>query len=279
MKRLLLASVAGVALMVGAPADAADLGVRPTYKAPPPVAAPVPVFSWTGFYIGANVGYSWGKWAASSNQRLFAFESFSNEPDVDGWLGGLQAGYNFQSGQWVLGLEGDIQITGEKRTHSWTDPGTNCNQDQDLIPPQCNAGPAFVSHEWRLPWFGTLRGRAGVLAAPTWLLYVTGGLAFGESKYDFAFSQPGAGLFQAFSNSVTKAGWTVGGGLEAAIGYGWTAKLEYLFIDLGTQSINTVDLDGNPLNIEHKIRDNIVRVGLNYRFGLGKGKGPVVASY
>jgi outer membrane immunogenic protein len=271
-KQLFLLAAAAFALTI-APALAADLAPKPVYKAPP---APVaPVYTWTGLYVGANAGYSWGPWDASSNQQLFATEVFTDRAKVNGALGGLQAGYNQQYGQWLLGLEADIQITGERDKHTWTDPGSNCLLDDVLIPPTCGGGPASVSHEWKFPWFGTLRARGGLLATPNWLLYATGGLAYGESDYDFSFSQPGAGRAQTISSHVTKAGWTAGGGVETLFASNWSAKLEYLYLDLGTHAVDTRDVDGAPLHIEHRVRDHILRLGLNYHFNAA----PVVARY
>ena len=295
MKKLTLTTVA-LALAAAGSAGATDLPPTPVYKAP--VMAPLPVYDWTGFYVGANVGYSWGAWDASSNQSVFNFESTSASPRLDGWLGGVQAGYNWQlASPWVIGLEGDIQATGEKDSQSWTDPGValpappQCPPGWFGIPPNCTPpptafvpqrpgyGPAFLSSEWNFPWFSTLRGRVGLTpdAARKWMLYATGGLAFGEAEYDFTWFNPGGPPGrQAYSLSASEIrwGWVVGGGIEAALGGRWTAKLEYLYLDLGSLSVNTTDVDGAPFNVGNRVRDQIVRVGLNYRFG-----GPVVAKY
>jgi|SRR5579863_972144 len=291
MKKILLGAVALVAIGA-APALAADL---PVYtKAPPP---PV-VYDWTGFYAGANVGYSRGQWNASSNQGIFNFESTTANPHLNGWLGGVQAGYNRQfSNPWVLGIEADIQGTGEKASQGWTDPavavppppacppgelGTppNCfSPPQSFVPQRPGTGPATLNSAWNFPWFGTIRGRVGVTpdAERKWLLYVTGGLAVGESDYSFSWSNPGGAPGRqayALSSNQTLWGWVVGVGVEAALWGNWTAKAEYLYIDLGTQSINTTDIDGAPFSVNNRVRDQIVRVGVNYRFG-----GPVVAKY
>jgi len=251
-------------------ASAADMPVKaPVYKAPPPV-----VDLWTGFYVGANIGYSWGPWSSDSNQAIFNFESFSASPKVNGVLGGLQAGYNWKmSPQWLWGIEGDIQITGEKASQDWTDPGL------PVTPPQLlttfvprTGGPAALSSEWKFPWFGTVRLRAGYLPAENWLLYVTGGVAFGESKYSFNFSQPGAAAVPAptaysLSQTSTNVGFAVGGGAEVKIDRHWSVKAEYLYVDLGTRTINTTDIDGFPFSVSYKVRDHIARIGLNYAFG------------
>jgi outer membrane immunogenic protein len=290
MKRFLLGAIALVAIGA-APALAADLPAPVYTKAPPP---PL-VYDWTGFYAGANLGYSWGQWDASSNQGIFNFESNTANPKLNGWLGGIQAGYNKQfSSPWVLGIEGDIQGTGEKASQAWTDPGVapttcppgflgtppNCiAPPQSFVPQRPGAGPATLSSTWNFPWFGTIRGRVGVTpdAGRKWLLYVTGGLAVGESDYSFSWSNPGGAPGRqtyGLSSNQTLWGWTVGAGVEAALWGNWTAKAEYLYVDLGTQSIYTTDVDGAPFSVQNRVRDQIFRVGVNYRFG-----GPVVAKY
>ena len=264
---LLSASISAVsAIVLTQFASAADL----PRKAPAPVAIP---YNWTGFYVGVNAGYTWGPWDASSNQIIFD-PSASHDAKVNGGLVGLQAGYNWQSGAWVYGLEGDIQITGAKDTDAWTAPGAPpivvpAPGLEDFLPGPPGGGPMSFTHEWKFPWFGTLRGRLGFLPAERWLLYVTGGLAVGETKYNMTFSQPAAVRpFNPYSLSddVTRVGWTVGAGVETAFANNWSAKLEYLYVDLGTRSIDTFDVDGAPFHVEYRIRNNIVRVGLNYKF-------------
>jgi outer membrane immunogenic protein len=284
--------VAGVSALLTAAllggVHAADMPL----KAPPP--PPPPTCTWCGFYIGGNVGYSWGQWGASSNQGIFNFESTTVSPRLDGWLGGFQAGYNWQlSNPWIIGLEGDIQGTGEKDSQSWTDPGVAapaappapaCPPGEVGTPPACftpptafvpqrpGTGPAFLNSDWSFPWFGTVRGRVGFTpdAARQWMFYVTGGLAFGEADYSFSWSNPGgAAGRQAYSLSSNQTlwGWVVGGGIEAVLSGRWTAKLEYLYLDLGTQSINTLDIDGASFSVNNTVHDQILRVGVNYHFG------------
>lgn len=262
MHRYLMASVAVLALGIGA-ASAADLA--PIYTKAP-IAAP---YTWAGFYAGANAGYSWGPWGTTSNQEIFNFESTTASPKVDGVIGGLQAGYNWQySPQWVLGVEADIQITGEKATQNWGDPEIPVVPTvKDFIGRCC--GPASLSSEWQFPWFGTARVRAGYLATPTWLLYATGGLAFGESQYKFNFSQPGAApppTSYSLSSGETRVGYALGAGAETKLDKNWSVKFEYLYIDLGTASVNTTDIDGAPFSVTYHVRDHIARVGVNYSF-------------
>jgi outer membrane immunogenic protein len=269
MRRQLIASVTAAGLGVGlaVAASAADL---PVYAKAPPLPP-----TWTGFYVGGNVGYSWGPWDTASNQKIFNFESTTASPKVDGVIGGLQAGYNWQfNPQWVFGIEADVQVTGEKAKQNWEDPGVPV----PLLPPPLPGdfvprvgGPASLSSEWDLPWFGTARARAGYLATPSSLLYATGGLAFGESRYKFNFSQPGAAAVPAptgyaLSSSQTRVGFAVGAGAETKLDRNWSVKFEYLYVDLGTASINTTDIDGQPFRVDYHVRDHIARVGLNYSF-------------
>jgi outer membrane immunogenic protein len=142
----------------------------------------------------------------------------------------------------------------------------------------CVTGSGGV--EQKLPWFGTLRGRIGVTPTPTWLLYATGGLAYGEIDTNATFT--GATAFTGgpviatttavASSNTTRAGWVVGGGAEWAISGPWSAKLEYLFMDLGT--VNTSFAGPGPFTLvttSSRITDNIVRVGINYRIGGNPG--------
>jgi outer membrane immunogenic protein len=261
MRRIGLALLASTAL--AGSAAAADMPVKMPVKAAPIIA----VDPWVGPYIGVNIGYSWGPWNSSSNQEVFNFESTTASPKVNGILGGVQAGYNFRlAPQWLWGVEGDIQITDEKAHQDWTDPGAPVEQIKDFVPRA--GGPATLSHEWKFPWFGTLRLRAGYNPAENWLLYVTGGLAVGESKYSFNFSQPGTTpSTYALSATRTAVGYAVGGGAEVKLDRHWSVKGEYLYVDLGTHTINTTDIDGAPFSVSYHVRDHIARIGLNYAFG------------
>jgi len=291
MLRHLFRVVGVSSLLIAAPltaSRAADL--TPPYQAPVYKAPPAAVWDWTGFYLGGNVGYSWGQWGASSNQGIFNFESTTASPRLDNWLGGIQAGYNWQLAKpWVIGLEGDIQGTGERGSQSWTDPGVAAPPAPGcppgfMDPPACvpiptafvpqrpGTGPAYLNSEWSFPWFGTVRGRVGFTpdAARQWMVYATGGLAFGGADYSFSWFNPGGAVGRqtySLSSNQTLWGWVVGGGIEAVLWGRWTAKLEYLYLDLGTQSINTLDIDGAPFSVNNTVRDQILRVGVNYHFG------------
>jgi len=253
MKRLLIGITAATSLLATS-AFAADLPVRTYTKAPVYVE---PVYNWTGFYLGGNIGYSWGRSNDTStltNAAGTVLLATSDKTDLNGIVGGGQIGYNWQMQSWVWGLEADIQGTGEKgsRAFSFT-PIINVA----VLP----AIPFALTQ--KIDWFGTVRGRAGILVSPKVLLYATGGLAYGEVN---SSETVGVLVPSAFSKSSTNVGWTVGAGIEGAIGGSWTAKLEYLYVDLGTASGSFTLPSTNIISYSSKITDNIVRVGINYRF-------------
>jgi outer membrane immunogenic protein len=250
MHKILLAIIG---LSVGGilPAVAADLPPPPAamvYKALPPV-----LFNWTGFYIGGNGGYGWG----TANTTV---TGLTPDPPSDtiglkpaGWLGGAQVGYNWQGAgnPWVLGLEADIDGSGEAGTGSCSAP--SCI-------PTATARAAY-------PWFGTFRGRIGWTPAPTWLLYATGGLAYAETE--FRLNQLGV---VSYGYENWRLGWTVGGGVEYAFLGNWSVKAEYLYLDYGTANV-TLPMSGptgpaplGPIGISTRWTDNVFRAGINYRF-------------
>lgn len=287
MKRIAVGMAAALALLTSG-AMAADMA--PRYVKAPPIVEPI--WSWTGFYVGGNGGYSWGR----SRTDVSYYNTATGLPiappagsitsasfDVNGGIAGGQAGYNWQRDQWVFGLEGDIQWSGEKGRASYLCAAVAigvgpCVPGATFLPPG-SAGTALTIDQ-SLQWFGTLRGRAGLLAAPKWLLYVTGGLAFGEIKTTgtmTGFTAGSAALASIGSTSTTRAGWTVGAGVEGKITQNWSAKLEYLYMDLGSFSSGPFTLlPGSTIgaNVNSKFTDHILRAGINYQFG-----GPVVAKY
>jgi outer membrane immunogenic protein len=270
MKRMLI-GIAAAASLLSTGAFAADLAARPYSKAPVYVE---PVYNWTGFYIGGNVGYSWGRsrdTATLTNGAGTVLFTDTLSHNMDGVVGGGQAGYNWQTSNWLWGLETDFQGSGQRGDHVFICPAGICT------PGLAAPGPAVpVALSQKLEWFGTFRGRVGVAVVPTVVLYATGGLAYGDVKT----SATVAGLGTTSSDNV-RVGWTVGGGVEAALGNSaWTAKLEYLYMDIGrsagTFATTTGALGGGTLvaTYNSRVTDNIVRAGLNYRFG-----GPVIAKY
>jgi outer membrane immunogenic protein len=241
MKKILLAGIAAAAFC-GAPAIAADMPVKgPVYKA-----APAPMFNWSGFYVGIEGGGGWGD---TEHHNVEAGGS-SGIHRISGGLFGGTYGYNWQSGSWVFGLEGDISWSGIKRDFTG-DGGAFC--------------PAALQCQTDLRWLGTDRARVGY-AWDRLLVYGTAGVAYGNVE--------GHILAPAFpSGNNTRAGLIYGGGVEWAIAPYWSLKAEYLRADLGDK----VTYVGNE-SISLKNVD-IVRVGLNYKFGDPWGKGPVSAKY
>jgi outer membrane immunogenic protein len=231
MKRILLTTVvfAAATAFTGA-ANAADIA-RP---APMAVKAPAyiaPMYTWAGFYIGANLGYGWGD---GSGTLTSGGVTGPLSGSGDGILGGAQIGYNWQSGPWVLGVETDFQGTG--------------------ISGGFSAPANGVVGTERTPWFGTIRGRVGY-AVNTWLFYVTGGGVYAQNKI--------SGTAPAGAFSASNVGWsyTVGAGVEAFVAPRWSVKAEYLY--MGTP-------DSAPVPpgavVTGSTNSNLVRVGLNYHF-------------
>jgi outer membrane immunogenic protein len=239
MRRLLL-TVGFLSVGLAHSALAADMPVKA-----PRIVDPV-VANWTGFYVGGNVGYSWGNLDATG--AVISPTGQSNFK-ANGFIGGVQAGYNWQFNRnWVVGVEVDYQWSAEKENQSWVFP---------IIIGDARSG-FTIANEFKLPWFATARARLGYVPSPNWLLYATGGVAVGKVT-DNASLSLGA-LSVSVSDSVTKTGWTIGGGVETKIGNSnWSTKLEYLYLDLGTVSMFT-----NSVSI--KARDHIGRLGLNYKF-------------
>jgi len=291
MKKLLLM---GVALGILGAADfamAADLAVRApvVYKAPP-----IAPWSWTGTYVGVNGGYGWASDPATLTDSTVTTSSTSHDADVpsptfvanpptstvavgaasahtNGWLGGIQAGHNWQSNSWVYGLEGDIQITGQNGSVTLCDT------------PGCPVGTGMSTANYKLPWFGTLRGRLGFSPASRWLVYATGGLAVGQVNESLSGGVVGGAPGTSVgSSNTTRAGFVVGGGVESALTNDWSLKLEYLYMDFGTVGltaagapittatfngprIETIAISTTTAGLSTKITDNIIRLGLNYR--------------
>jgi outer membrane immunogenic protein len=250
-KKIVLTGVA-LAALLGGSAMAADLSTAPMYKAPPPVA----VWSWTGFYIGINGGYGFGSndFTQSLTQPGIVASSFDKHTVAPkGGLFGGQAGYNWQVGNVVLGVEGDAQ---------WADQhGTSCG----FICTNQQGATAGITVSQKLEWFATARGRLG-WANDGYLLYVTGGGAWGGIDENQTLFLPAGTL--AGSSSTTKSGWTVGGGIEARLWGNWTGKLEYLHMDLGNMtSVFVPDpVAGITIVTTSRIHNDLIRAGLNYKF-------------
>ncbi len=266
MRNLVLASVALIALFVSAPARAAD-----TLAAP----AAVQVYNWTGFYIGANAGGASGTsdaktttvfspvgyFAASSVTSINANGSPTLHPG--GFAGGIQAGYNWQTGNIVLGGELDFNSF-----------HTSATKTDTVVYPCCAPTSYHLRTKVHTDWLFTARPRIGY-AANNWLFYVTGGLALTRLTADFRFTDtftapPGA--LESASATSTNAGWTVGGGVEVGLWTNWSVKAEYLYTDFGKVSTGGVLTNPpgfattNPFSHSADLKTSIGRAGINYRF-------------
>ena len=289
MKRIVL-TAAFVALGL-ASAFAADLPSRTYAKAP---AAAAPANNWSGWYGGLNAGWVGGSGRVSNdasivststapvNAEAMVLGATNTAGTSSGFIGGGQFGYNYQfSHLFVAGFEADIQ--GLSGAHKRSSSVTPLLDENDNI-----ASVVTNSTTTRdLSYLGTLRARIGVLAVPSFLLYATGGLAYGGVKSDTTIAQsvtntdrPPPSTLTSGSFSGTRVGYVVGGGGEWMLSSNWSAKLEYLHYDLGSATYATGGLANNleqaslqgsgtaAVATSSKVRfnDNIVRVGVNYHF-------------
>ncbi len=258
MKRI----IAG-ALLVGtaiSSAHAADLRARPYTKAPAYVAPQI--YDWTGFYFGVNAGVGLGRDRSTHNIPGNSLDTFYTQPQ--GFAGGGQVGYNWQTnnsflglGPMVFGIEADIQ-------------GADMRDGRTTL----NSIGAVTNFNERLDWFGTVRGRVGLTTGPV-LSYVTGGYAYGNIR---TTATQNVGLASAaVSTDSGRSGYVLGSGVEAALGGNWTGKIEYLYLNLGNRN-TAFTAFGAPQTLSTELRENIFRVGLNYRIGGNSVYAPVAAA-
>ena len=286
-----LASVVAVGIGGLGAASAADLPMKA-----PPMVAPV-IYSWTGFYIGGSVGGIWNDTRADvyptgcflnsapagcgglapglSGVAFNPIRSDSVTLNQGRFIGGGQAGYNWQRDKWVFGVEGDISWTGINQTILTT---------KTMTPPL--AGLMVHSEGMKEDWLATFRGRAGFVVTPALMLYATGGLAVAHVQAAGAVAFTVTPDIYGGGYDETRLGWTVGGGGEWMIAPKWSIKAEYLYVDLGKQTVNLPCVNtaicgfppqpapGASYATDFRFHEHIARVGLNYHFG-----GPVVAKY
>jgi outer membrane immunogenic protein len=253
---------AGAVSFIAMSANAADM-----YRAPEGVSykdGPVYAPAWTGFYAGVNGGYGWSADDSKVtsgylpfNPPLLGAKSFT----TDGGFGGGQIGYNWQPasssgykdalglGHLVFGVEADIQGAGI---------------DGSAVSSVTNFGGATAKGTNDLDWFGTVRGRAGYAWGPT-LAYFTGGLAFGGVKDTLSLTSTGSSS-KTVSSNTTDTGYVLGGGVEHLFNPKWSVKVEYQYIDLGSDKLSATipNIAIGTLDAEHKY--NTVRLGVNYHF-------------
>jgi outer membrane immunogenic protein len=298
MKKHSFLSIASAALFAGS-AMAADLTVKaPVYKAP----VMAPVYTWTGFYVGAELGAKWANstWTATSLQDAFPpgatktiDASSPRDYNLLGGRFGVNAGYNVQYKVWVYGIEADI---------AWSDR-TSIQAGFPGCAIQCapgSPGPGADLTSVRMRWDASVRGRFGFLVTPELLLYATGGVAWqnietaGTCQNSVAdplcvFTGPGNAPFLNQTNGVTRVGWTIGGGLEWRVYRNWLVRGEYRYSDFGT--LNDVFFPGQPtlffgaparfpgVNTYRdtlRLSTSIATFGVAYKFDWGD---PVVAKY
>jgi outer membrane immunogenic protein len=230
----LLSSVATVAMAFNA--SAADMAIKaPVYVAP---------FSWTGFYLGASAG---AIGLSSENTYSTSIPGVPGSTDTNrgsGVLAGGTVGYNFQTGQWVIGIEADYSMASAQTGNSASFNVVGGN------------GSANISN------LGTVRGRLGWASDHT-LLYITGGVAWGDVTNVAATPNFFSGCRQGFSG--TRTGWTFGGGVEHALTDHFTVKLEALYVDFGSKSVSSLR-SGCSFGFSAKTTAAIGRLGLNYKF-------------
>ena len=257
MRKALLASVSAIALgcSVALPAQAA-----------PPTPMPM---AWTGFYVGANGGFAWGHSNTSlihdvTGVPLFLNTTLAGTPALNpsGFIGGGQAGYNWQTGQWVFGFETDFS-------------GLNAKSDATISPFFSNKGANTVTWSSLYDWLFTTRLRGGFLIMPNWLLYATGGLAVTHVNDSVTCTAPatgctafGGGLI--WSGTSTLTGGVFGGGIETMFLPNWSARVEYLYSKFKDTSPSSTSLSGPNtvppfFSFSHNL--NLVRIAINYKLG------------
>jgi outer membrane immunogenic protein len=256
MKKLLIASVALAVASLGGPALAADMPL----KAPPP---PVPVFTWTGCYVGLSIGTNYGRarhtetagsflTPGSRTPTVFVGQDITDPFNLSGLMGGAQGGCDYQfAGGWVIGVAVD-----------WSKTNKEGQRDEGLI-----GFENWVSST-KESWLGTARLRLGWAVTDKWLWYVTGGGAW--ARFDTAEWLTSLPASRSFTQTDWRGGWTVGVGTEYNVGYGWSITSEFLYVDFGTyRTFTTVPFTapGIITNRDVRVQDYIWRVGMNYRFG------------
>ncbi len=248
MKKILLAGAALVALTVSA--SAADLTRRPVA---PPAYIP-PVFTWTGFYAGLNAGYAFNGDDGIKDANINGFSlstgyfTAARKSDKGSFTGGGQIGYNYQMGGVVLGLEADINYANTEKTYYASNDFSS------------------IAARSKTQWYGTVRPRLGFTPMDRVLLYVTGGLAYGQVKTSAVYVENATGFNLGGSNSDTRVGWTIGAGAEYAVTNNITVRGEYAYVDLGDKSHNGFNAVGDYVNWKDPTNFHVVRAGVNYKF-------------
>jgi len=250
-------------------ANAADL---PTKKEAPAYIPPIQVYNWTGFYVGANLGMNWANGSRTINGSPAFITNVAIPLGIPtsgygnnklGFFGGVQAGYNYQVSSAVFGAETDIQ---------WTALNGNGTFTSAAVLP--GLGNVTTSVGARMNWLGTTRLRAGFLPTDRFLVYLTGGLAYGGGNANATVSGNGPlGGVWTGSTSTTRVGWTLGGGGEYAITNNVSLRAEYLYYNLGTANNlaqpNAATAAAFPnayVSTSTQFQGSLIRAGVNYKF-------------
>jgi outer membrane immunogenic protein len=250
VKTLLLVGVSSIALAALAPAVAADLGAQPPVYAKAPISMP----SWAGLYLGIEAGMVFGHSDHIAGAPGFAGPTTKDGYEIGGGLVGATIGYNVQAGPWVYGVEGDL---------SWVDAQGGVNN----APPVFAATTVVATKEH---WLGTGRGRLGWTTPDNVMLYGTGG--FAVAGVEATITHPAAAIAQ----TNTRWGWTVGAGAEAMLGRGWSAKAEYLYVNLQSSSYFPASLPVFLPRSDVPLDEHVFRFGLNYHFADGAPAQPTI---
>ncbi len=253
MRRQFLLASAGAMAFAGSVALAADLPISP----PPP---PAPVFTWTGIYLGGQIGFAWGNggvgtFAAAGPSDVF---TASFDGSAQGVIGGAHVGYNYQINQWVLGLEGSVDGTSLEKTV--TGIGSDFFGNTDAL-----------SFSTRSGIQGSIRARAG-FAWDRLLIYATGGVAF--AGFDSGITDVGGFITNGFQDATanfsnTRVGWTAGGGIEYAMTNSWSVRVEYRYSGFGNimnAPFAGLVAPGVIATSRRQLNENQLQGGLSYKF-------------
>jgi outer membrane immunogenic protein len=253
-RQILLASVGAIA--IAGSAFAADLPDR----GPPPVyLPPAPIFTWSGLYLGGQIGYAWARDTTDFTTLDPALPFFSISHRPQGVIGGAHVGYNLQIAQWVVGLEGTVDGTSLSKSAFGPFSGITVGTRSDVQ--------------------GSIRARAGI-AFDRVLIYATGGAAFAGIANSYTDTTGLLTGFAGTSDHITKtrAGWTVGGGIAYAVTNNWSIRAEYRYSDFGRFSDYPFHTLASVPLAKHRLTENQVQFGFSYKFDTG-GPAPVVAKY
>jgi outer membrane immunogenic protein len=257
------ALLAGVACAIAAPGFAADLS-RPVPYTKAPIAEPVSAYNWSGFYLGGNAGGKWANFDQTFSSGALPSLGFTGDSNAS-WLAGGQLGFMWQTGQFVFGIEGDIDGTNLHK--SFTSAG--------IVGPFVAGDTFAVKNDWQ----ASARGRLGWAFDRT-LLYVTGGGAWADIKTTATFVPvAGVNALTVLSNNRTMFGWTVGGGIDYGIAPGWSIGAEYRFTRFENNRNNGTNLGTVgvlPIAFDTRVDTNEVTARVNYHFNWS---GPVAARY